>query len=193
MSVLLTTARVLPSSIFDKASLLALTTRSPPRMACASPVAMRAAWMSSGRSAMRRCEKTAPYFCASPVMSSVDTPLPSRWAAMPIRAPGVIVPWPPTPVMIRFHGVAVEGSAGAGKIGQFVLSTAGLGFFSVPPSMVTKLGQKPFRHDKSWLHADWLMRRLVPNAVSTGSTDRQLDCTEQSPQPSQTSSLMKAR
>jgi hypothetical protein len=36
----------------------------------------------------------------------------------------------------------------------------------------------------------WLMRRLRPNSVSTGSTDRQLDCTEQSPQPSQTSSLM---
>lgn len=36
----------------------------------------------------------------------------------------------------------------------------------------------------------WLMRRLRPKSVSTGSTDRQFDCTEQSPQPSQTSSLM---
>ena len=40
------------------------------------------------------------------------------------------------------------------------------------------------------LQVFWLMRRLRPNSVSTGSTDRQLDCTEQSPQPSQTSSLM---
>ena len=36
----------------------------------------------------------------------------------------------------------------------------------------------------------WLMRRLRPNGVSTGSTDRQLLCTEQSPQPSHTSSLI---
>jgi hypothetical protein len=36
----------------------------------------------------------------------------------------------------------------------------------------------------------WLMRRLRPKGVSTGSIDRQFDCTEQSPQPSQTSSLM---
>jgi hypothetical protein len=34
------------------------------------------------------------------------------------------------------------------------------------------------------------MRRLRPNSVSTGSTLRQLDLTEQSPQPSHTSSLM---
>lgn len=37
------------------------------------------------------------------------------------------------------------------------------------------------------------MRRLRPSGVSTGSTDRQFDCTPQSPQPSQTASLMKAR
>ena len=43
------------------------------------------------------------------------------------------------------------------------------------------------------LHEDWLMRRLVPGSVSSGSTDRQLDLTEQSPQPSHTASLMKAR
>jgi hypothetical protein len=36
----------------------------------------------------------------------------------------------------------------------------------------------------------WLMRRLRPNSVSTGSTLRQLLCTLQSPQPSHTSSLM---
>ncbi|MNW00225.1 hypothetical protein D3C71_1956870 [compost metagenome] len=36
----------------------------------------------------------------------------------------------------------------------------------------------------------WLMRRLRPNSVSTGSTLRQLDLVEQSPQPSHTSSLM---
>ena len=43
------------------------------------------------------------------------------------------------------------------------------------------------------LQVFWLMRRLRPNSVSTGSTDRQFDCTEQSPQPSHTSSLMTTR
>jgi hypothetical protein len=33
---------------------------------------------------------------------------------------------------------------------------------------------------------DWSIARLRPNSVSSGSTDTQFDCTEQSPQPSQT-------
>ena len=37
------------------------------------------------------------------------------------------------------------------------------------------------------------MRRLRPNSVSSAITDRQFDCTLQSPQPSQTSSLMTTR
>jgi hypothetical protein len=40
------------------------------------------------------------------------------------------------------------------------------------------------------LQFDWLIRRLGPNSVSMGSTDRQFDSFEQSPQPSQTSSLI---
>jgi hypothetical protein len=63
----------------------------------------------------------------------------------------------------------------------------------VPPSTVTKLGQKPFTQLKSLLQVLWLMRRLRPNSVSTGSTLRQLLCTAQSPQPSHTSSLMTTR
>ena len=43
------------------------------------------------------------------------------------------------------------------------------------------------------LQEDWSMARLRPNSVSTGTTERQLDFTLQSPQPSQTSSLMKTR
>ena len=43
------------------------------------------------------------------------------------------------------------------------------------------------------LHEDWLMRRLRPNSVSTGSTDTQELCTLQSPQPSQTASLITTR
>jgi hypothetical protein len=55
-----------------------------------------------------------------------------------------------------------------------------------PPSTVTKLGQKPLTQEKSLLQEDWLIWRLRPNSVSSGSTDRQFDCFEQSPQPSQT-------
>ncbi|TIV80922.1 MAG: hypothetical protein E5V93_08225 [Mesorhizobium sp.] len=43
------------------------------------------------------------------------------------------------------------------------------------------------------LQLDWSMRRLRPNSVSTGWIETQLDCTPQSPQPSQTRSLMKTR
>ncbi|CFW02469.1 Uncharacterised protein [Bordetella pertussis] len=37
------------------------------------------------------------------------------------------------------------------------------------------------------------MVRLRPNSVSSGSTDRQCDFSEQSPQPSQTRSLITTR
>ena len=43
------------------------------------------------------------------------------------------------------------------------------------------------------LQEDWSMARLRPNSVSTGTTERQFDFTEQSPQPSHTASLMKRR
>ena len=59
--------------------------------------------------------------------------------------------------------------------------------------MVTKLGQKPLRQRVSLLQVLWLMVRLRPNGVSRGSTDRQFDCTPQSPQPSHTASLIITR
>jgi len=43
------------------------------------------------------------------------------------------------------------------------------------------------------LQLDWLMVRLRPNAVSSGSIEMQFDCTEQSPQPSQTRGLISTR
>ena len=62
-----------------------------------------------------------------------------------------------------------------------------------PPLTVTKLGQKPLRQVKSLLQADWSIRRLRPSSVSCGWTATQLLATPQSPQPSQTSSLMTTR
>ncbi len=43
------------------------------------------------------------------------------------------------------------------------------------------------------LHEVWSIRVLRPNSVSTGCTDRQLLFIPQSPQPSQTASLMITR
>ncbi len=56
-----------------------------------------------------------------------------------------------------------------------------------------KDGQSPFRQEKSWLHEPWWIAVLRPNGVSTGTTDRHEDFSPQSPQPSQTRSLMRMR
>ena len=68
-----------------------------------------------------------------------------------------------------------------------------LPFFSFAPCTVTNDGQKPFTQEKSLLQDDWSMVRLRPNSVSSGCTETQFDFTPQSPQPSQTSSLMMTR
>ena len=69
----------------------------------------------------------------------------------------------------------------------------GLRLRSFPPSTVTKLGQKPLTQEKSLLQVLWSIARLRPNSVSTGTIDRQFDFSPQSPQPSQTRSLMTTR
>ena len=96
-------------------------------------------------------------------------------------------------VRVRRSSAAPARAGAAGGASVAWLTPAFFGFFSVPPSTVTKLGQKPLTHEKSLLQDDWLIWRLRPNSVSSGSTDRQFDCTEQSPQPSQTASLMTTR
>src|SRR5262245_8323798 len=66
-------------------------------------------------------------------------------------------------------------------------------FLTWAPCTVTTLGQKPLRQEKSLLQADWSMARLVPSAVSSGTTATQFDFTPQSPQPSHTAGLMNTR
>ena len=109
----------------------------------------------------------------------------------------VTTPVPPTPVTSRSQASASFGRSGAVRRGASrwkVASASSAAFFlSVAPRTVTKLGQKPLRQEKSLLQVFWLIWRLRPNSVSFGSTDRQLDSTPQSPQPSQTSSLMTAK
>ena len=54
-------------------------------------------------------------------------------------------------------------------------------------------GQSPSRQERSELQDAWWICVLRPNSVSTGSTERHLDFAPQSPQPSQTRSLMATR
>src|SRR5436190_24352066 len=141
---------------------------------------------------MRTCDTTAPFFCASPVISSTLQPLLSRCAAMPSSAPMVTTPVPPIPVTRITYGAAVEASTGSGSAGKSSDAALG-GLRKLPPTTVTKLGQKPLTHEKSLLHELWSMVRLRPNSVSTGATETQFDFTPQSPQPSHSSSLMTTR
>src|SRR6185503_6660752 len=105
-------------------------------------------------------------------------------------------PVPPTPVttMLKVFSIAgMTGSGSAAKVMPSVLTVAGTALRGVAPCTVTKDGQKPFTQEKSLLQFDWSIWRLRPNSVSTGCTATQFDCTEQSPQASQTRSLMITR
>ncbi len=111
---------------------------------------------------------------------------------METSAPTVTTPVPPTPVTSRSNGLSRHGRSGvASSPARETKSTSVKVFLRLTaPSTVTKLGQNPFRQEKSLLQFDRLILRLRPNGVSFGSTLRQFDSTEQSPQPSHTRSLM---
>ncbi len=99
---------------------------------------------------------------------------------MPSTPPMVTMPVPPMPATTMR---AASGSAGSGmSVGTGLVLPFVDGFLSLPPSTVTKLGQKPLVHEKSLLQVSWFTLRLRPNSVSTGCTARQLLSTEQSPQ-----------
>ena len=137
------------------------------------------------------CATTVPFFCASPVKSSVRTSRPSRCAAIARISPAVMMPPPPMPANNARHGDHDRAATGVGipsaSAPPAPPSADRRPARAARPATVTKLGQKPLRQDRSTLHAVGLMRRLRPSAVSTGSMAMQLDCTEQSPQFSQTS------
>src|SRR3712207_5290319 len=107
-------------------------------------------------------------------------------------APTVTPPVPPTPVTRRSHGRPTDRIAGARRPEARATASPPMPLFArrSAPSTVTKLGQKPFRQEKSLLQVDRLILRLRPKGVSLGSTLRQFDSTEQSPQASHTRSLM---
>ena len=165
------------------------------RSALATPIRM--AWISSAVRATRIWHATAPPFCARPVMSMLPKPLPSMKAAWPSTALIVTTPVPPTPVTSIEYGPVRSGCLGSGRLddncSKSPLPAAPFDFFTLAPCSVTKLGQKPSRHEKSLLQEDWSIARLRPSSVSSGMTDTQFDFLPQSPQPSQTAGLMKTR
>ena len=109
---------------------------------------MRCARIWSWLAAIRTCEVTAPFFCDMPVMSSTEMPLPSRWAAIPISAPMVITPVPPMPLIRMLNGTLQSGDSGDGSGPKpSSCDLPALGFLSLPPSTVTKLGQKPLTQE----------------------------------------------
>ena len=103
-------------SMAASVSLPAATIRSQPSTRSAWPLATRALWIASGRAASRTCDITAPPFCASPAMSRITTPLLSMCAAMPISAPIVTTPVPPTPVISTLYGSLNAGSTGRRQV-----------------------------------------------------------------------------
>ncbi|OIQ71170.1 hypothetical protein GALL_472140 [mine drainage metagenome] len=96
---LLTAAPVRPVVINPKVRAPAVTTRSPPITASASPTATRIADISAGWLAILQWICTAPPFWASPAISIMPAPLPSTCAAIAMIAPTVTTPVPPTPVI----------------------------------------------------------------------------------------------
>ena len=129
-------------------------------------------------------------------MSITLVRLPSRCAAIASTDPTVTTPVPPMPATRTFQ-LRIGASAGEGGSGRFASASrssfAAWGLRGWPPCTLTNDGQKPFTQLKSLLQLDWSISRLRPNSVSFGRIETQLACTEQSPQPSQTASLMKTR
>ena len=117
------------------------------RSACA--VSTLVVWIASARLAICTWLQVAPPFCARPPASCVTTPLPSMCAAMPSSWPMVMTPVPPTPATTMPQAFSASGSVGSGSGGSDDRSPRGsfFGFFSCPPSTVTKLGQKPLTQE----------------------------------------------
>ena len=180
-------------------SLPAVTMGSQPITRSAQAIPTRVVRMASCVLPISTWLQVAPPFCARPPASWVTMPLPSMCAATPSNWPMVMTPVPPTPATTRPQtpscAVARSAIVGSGMSSIWLeLASAGAFFLRrLPPSTVTKLGQNPLTHETSLLQVLWLIWRLRPKSVSSGSTLMQLLCTPQSPQPSHTSSLITTR
>ena len=125
-------------------------------------------------------------------MSRVRAECPSSTAAVARTAETVTMPVPPMPVRRRENPRSASTVAPVGSGRSVDASGGAVATRRVfwPGTTVMKAGQSPCRHEKSKLQVDWSICVLRPNSVSTGWTDRQLDFSPQSPQPSQMRSLI---
>ena len=76
---------------------------------------------------------------------------------MLMRAPTVMTPVPPMPVTSTLKGSSREGGEGRGRLWRRASSAVGVdpaALRSLPPRIETKLGQWPFRQEKSLLQLD---------------------------------------
>ena len=96
---------------------------------------------------------------------------------------------------MQFQVVSIAGDLRIGdRLGQRFAGARNLRLFRLwPRAPSRRTDRKPFTQEKSLLQLDWSIWRLRPYSVSSGCTATQFDWTEQSPQPSQTSSLMITR
>ena len=129
--------------------------------------------------ATRMWQATAPPFCARPDMSMVPKPLPSICAAWPRTARDRDDAGATDAGDHHGVGLVQRGALGSGRLdeqrGEPLAPASPSGASALAPCTVTKLGQKPFRQEKSLLQADWSMARLRPNSVSSGTMATQFD------------------
>src|ERR1019366_7243460 len=115
---------------------------------------------------------------------------PPRCADIEMMREAVTTPVPPMPGMrmtvspdqARFGGSGSDVGA-AGYDWAVVASGSG-------SRAITKDGHSPLMQDMSRLQLPWCTAIFVPNSVSTWTSDMQVDCSAQSPQPSQTRLLI---
>ena len=118
---------------------------SQPSTRSAAPAPIRVAKSAPGSFAIRTWLVTGPFFCARPVTSSTEQPLPSRWAAIPSSAPSVTTPDPPIPATSTFTGREASAATGGGSEANSASAPLAPGarpaLRSRAPRSVTKDGQ----------------------------------------------------
>ena len=134
---------------FIRVSSAAAVTTSQPSRRSAPPSATCVAVTSSGCAVRMMWLVTAPPFCASPAISKTEQPILATWAAMPMIAPMVTTPVPPTPVRVMPYGRSIRVSTGSatGASSGDRGPVFGVGTFLCPPITDTKLGQNPLLHE----------------------------------------------
>ena len=128
-------------------------TRSAAIITSAAPVGIRVGGWAAPAGEIRTWLTTAPPFCASPVMSSVDTKAPSRWAAVPSSWATVTTPVPPMPATTTLAVTRFGIGVGSRLFRASAIRASGVSRLGSAPVTVTNAGQNPPKQDRSLLQA----------------------------------------